>query len=653
MLPIKHRFTLDMHSTQSQISIPVMLGDTGREWHINLSDGGKLYTIADGCLAKISIKRPTETHLEEFCTIEGNTTIVYDFSQNQNTAAVEGIHDCDVTLYGLDGKVITTARFTMVVSERAVSGDDIIIYDEDYTAVDAMLTKEAERQAAETHRADAENQRADAETKRVSEFAKLKEQIKSAFIRYSANADGTDFTEQWSNGQNYIGFATGQTAPTDKSKYTWVLLPQGGSAFIRYSSHSDGTDFTEEWSEGQCYIGFAIGQIAPTDKSEYSWALFIDRTDNTQQYQQMFANSLVGNAQGTMVSMDDVAQDALAVVNLRSKNLIPYPYIDTATTKNGVTITVNDDGSITFEGTTTAKTYFFLASSRTFKLPFANYTLSNSIIGTDVGLHIETYKKGAYQQGIGIGSDVQVRTINLSKEYDGLTISAMIESGKTVNTTIYPQLEYGTVATPYTPYVPNDKAVTVKSCGKNLIPYPYPISTVTQNGITFTDNGDGSITVNGTATKQTQYLIVRSADNYILPVGSYVVSGSPIQSTFDCRIQTSHGQVYGEHQAKKFDSDGKTQFFINITVNEGTTVDNLVFKPQLEIGTTATAYEPYIEGETIETTLADGAQLDSIAPNMTIQTDNNAVCIEANYNKDTNIVIEKLTQAIISLGGNV
>ena len=44
----------------------------------------------------------------------------------------------------------------------------------------------------------------------------------SAFIRYSANADGADFTEEWSEGQNYIGFATGQTAPTEKSGYTWV-----------------------------------------------------------------------------------------------------------------------------------------------------------------------------------------------------------------------------------------------------------------------------------------------------------------------------------------------------------------------------------------------------------------------------------------------
>lgn len=43
----------------------------------------------------------------------------------------------------------------------------------------------------------------------------------NAFIRYSANADGTDFTEKRHEGQNYIGFATGQTAPTDKSAYEW------------------------------------------------------------------------------------------------------------------------------------------------------------------------------------------------------------------------------------------------------------------------------------------------------------------------------------------------------------------------------------------------------------------------------------------------
>lgn len=156
-----YRFTLDMHSAQSQISIPVLLGDTGREWHINLSDGGKQYIIADGCLAMISVKRPTGTHFQEFCAIKDNTTIVYKFEQNTNTAAVEGIHDCDISIYGLDGAVITTARFTMVVYERAIPVNETLS-DTDVTLYDAILKKEAERQAAETQRVENETARLEA-----------------------------------------------------------------------------------------------------------------------------------------------------------------------------------------------------------------------------------------------------------------------------------------------------------------------------------------------------------------------------------------------------------------------------------------------------------------------------------------------------------
>lgn len=134
-----YRFTLDMHSAQSQVSIPAMLGDTGRTLRINLSDGSNPYTIAEGCLAKISVKRPKGTRLEDFCIIENGTTIVYPFGQN--TCAEEGIHDCDVTLYGLDGNVITSPRFSMVVSERAVNSDDIEITKEDRTAMDAILSE--------------------------------------------------------------------------------------------------------------------------------------------------------------------------------------------------------------------------------------------------------------------------------------------------------------------------------------------------------------------------------------------------------------------------------------------------------------------------------------------------------------------------------
>lgn len=175
MNPSIFRFSLDFHRTQSQVSIPVFLGDTGVEFHITLSDGVRAYTITDGCLAKLSIKRPTGTRIEEFCAIRDNATIVYSFMQNENTAAVEGTHECDITLYDTDGGRVGTARFTMVVSERVVRSDDIVLTDDDFTAVNAMLAAEAKRQEdfkkiaeAEAKREEAEQSRVEAEAERVS-----------------------------------------------------------------------------------------------------------------------------------------------------------------------------------------------------------------------------------------------------------------------------------------------------------------------------------------------------------------------------------------------------------------------------------------------------------------------------------------------------
>lgn len=169
----KFRFTLDLHSVQSQYSIPAMVGDTGITLYINLTDGGVPYVINDGCLAKISIKRPTGTYIEEFCAIRNNATVEYPFRQNENTCAVEGIHDCDVTLYGPDGAKVGGPRFTMVVSERVVNSDDINITDENRTAIDAIIAEEASRRIAEDGRVQAEIERAaNEETRKFNEEAR-------------------------------------------------------------------------------------------------------------------------------------------------------------------------------------------------------------------------------------------------------------------------------------------------------------------------------------------------------------------------------------------------------------------------------------------------------------------------------------------------
>jgi hypothetical protein len=119
----------------------------------------------------LSIKRPSGTILEAFCAIEGNTTIKYDFAQDEitaKTAIVPGVHDCTIVLTDSEGEQLASARFTMVVSERVASTDNLTITDEDSSLINAMLAAEASRQMAETGRVNAEASRQEAETGRVN-----------------------------------------------------------------------------------------------------------------------------------------------------------------------------------------------------------------------------------------------------------------------------------------------------------------------------------------------------------------------------------------------------------------------------------------------------------------------------------------------------
>lgn len=71
---------------------------------------------------------------------------------------------------------------------------------------------------------------------------------------------------------------------------------------------------------------------------------------------------------------------------------------------------------------------------------------------------------------------------------------------------------------------------------KNLFPYPYQDTTNTTNGITFTDNGDGTVTVSGTASANTRFSFDNYATNdpinFPLPGGQkYIVSRGYTETT--------------------------------------------------------------------------------------------------------------------------
>lgn len=221
------RFTLDLHSAQSQYSIPAMVGDTGINLHISLTDGGVPYVIKDGCLAKLSIKRPTGTYIEEFCTIRNNAIVEYPFRQNENTCAIAGIHHCDVTLYGTDGAIVGGPRFTMVVSEKVVRSDDIELTDDTRTAVDQIITIEANRVlaeearvAAEEERVLAENARVEADAERIKATAEDADRAeKAATIAVEAAVNIEKFERRLENVESGVitGFYTDDTVAYQKT----------------------------------------------------------------------------------------------------------------------------------------------------------------------------------------------------------------------------------------------------------------------------------------------------------------------------------------------------------------------------------------------------------------------------------------------------
>jgi hypothetical protein len=155
------------------------------------------------------------------------------------------------------------------------------------------------------------------------------------------------------------------------------------------------------------------------------------------------------------------------------------------------------------------------------------------------------------------------------------------------------------------------------SQGRNLISYPYYNGTSYEsNGVTYTVNEvDGTITVNGTATKESDFRLISpydTSDRKTLELGqTYTLSDgvnqpnsigyqAPVYFQF-VRIDTTKNDFnygistnYGNMTWTASDAN-LLQYGIRVVVREGVTADNVVLKPMLEIGNIAHMYEPTTE----------------------------------------------------------
>ena len=264
------------------------------------------------------------------------------------------------------------------------------------------------------------------------------------------------------------------------------------------------------------------------------------------------------------------------------------------------------------------------------------------------------------------------KTVNVSSKYVAIVTQVVSEQKITFDNLRITALTY---------------KIPVRLRGKNLLPYPYYHGSRTTNGITYTDNGDGTITASGTATGTAYHYEARITTENMLCEGgkTYTFSWGGVGSS-----SAYYGFVKVDDAVKTAVATGSVTFTPSVSqyidvgflIISGATVNNLVIKPQVELGGAATDYEPYITPQTQTATLTSplsgGEYIDVInkkryasdgtATDITVTGELKTIesgsitidCttgvqpprIEAEYWQDINKVVGNLTSAILANGGN-
>ena len=278
------------------------------------------------------------------------------------------------------------------------------------------------------------------------------------------------------------------------------------------------------------------------------------------------------------------------------KNL--FKIKDGTQTTRGVTVTVKD-GVFALKGTAT-ETGWAILDIDSFVLDGTCILSSNITTNTKVSVANKSYKTVLEQNKSNTLENAEVSKVCFN-----------ITEGKTYDiSNILIQIEKGSVATSYEPYTggipsPNPdypqeiKSVvnpTVKIVGKNLL--NATLKTITLNGVTCINNGDGTYTLNGTPTVETDFYIYGAFNTANrLPLDSqktYIVKKSG-----NSKIQFHVGKP-GIYTTVASLEDGQIKnratisFFI-CRILSGAILNNFTIYPQVEEGSASTDFQPYHE----------------------------------------------------------
>lgn len=418
-----------------------------------------------------------------------------------------------------------------------------------------------------------------------------------------------------------------------------------------------------------------------------------DAIDEIESTGDIFSNALKGTVSGEAIAITDVSPIEHEMnVKMRSKNIISLPYDwDGAYTKHGITYTPQNDGGIKIEGTVDSDR---ASTDRNIRTIYCSHLAGKTLCIKDTGdsniavvghVYFNDGTAAAYNYFRTDKENQRVR--ELPKNASSIYIGIVVKKGSH-NTTVYPQLEIGTHETDYTKWV-DISSVAIKRCGQNLLDVATAdmiankVSSViskerTETGIKITlKNGvsSGSFLRAGYHIGATTEM---RGKTFTISFGGYAssIADSPrgiyIVAYKDDNAYANDGYVGKSGYYNMFISNntiGLTALTFTVPydvnpdfdkigvmfdINQGSDAvagDTAEFSNiQVEVGDTATEYEPYVEPVEYSVS-ADGIVegVTPIHPTTTLMTDTAGAVMDCTYNRDINKAFEELTNKIIAL----
>lgn len=282
------------------------------------------------------------------------------------------------------------------------------------------------------------------------------------------------------------------------------------------------------------------------------------------------------------------------------KNLIPYPYKDGSQDYRGVTFTANSDSTVSVSGTATGgASYFNLYGDASTAIPNwisagTTYTISGGVASSRIQIVFYGNPSTVFQayneapETFTVPDDLSVFT--------GFAIVIQVPSGNTVSGIVKPMIEQGSTATSYEPYsnicpITGWTGANVTRTGKNLFDkskfqnlatnHEYVAQSYNCKAIQLAPNTTYTVSQSSGVAESTPVLLLNN---------KVAVNET---GYFDCRL-ASHTRTYT--------TDETGCLYIGSLGGDSATNARIdACNIQIEVGSTATAYEPY-NGDTYAVT---------------------------------------------------